>query len=516
MLVEELAGRGVEADDRLVRVDQVAVGRLAVALGPEAVEEPERLVRLESVGAEHVAEELLGPALGAQLLDPGREASGRGRGFGAGFGRIRRLLGEVGQEGEARQDDADDRQGRRCARSSAGRRRDEDHALGVAGNLVEVAHQHRLPAARRSPVGTAAHIPWSSWRRKASIRRASSSASSGSPSASSCVAVAWLHADELHVPIMSAADRRPPGDSRARRPGPGPAPTSRSPAAIASPARRRASIAASRSGNADRQQRRERRAVGAARAVGGPVGVHRSRRSRALPHRRRAGRSPSAWPPVTITARGAERADRRRQLARRSRSGPSPASARASGRFGVTTLASGSTRSTSAPRASSSSRLGAALGDHHRIDHDRRVADKARASTTASIVARVPSIPTFTASTPMSAATAATWATMTSGGTAWIAVDADGVLRRDRGDRGRAVDARRRRTPSGRPGSRRRLRSRSRRSPGRRVSAARSFAAILDKPPRPSRLRAGNARVVRSSGRRGRRARNRRARAGRG
>ena len=45
-----------------------------------------------------------------------------------------------------------------------------------------------------------------------------------------------------------------------------------------------------------------------------------------------------------------------------------------------------------------------------------------RASATASIVARSPSIPILTASTPMSSATARTWAMMISGGIGWMAV----------------------------------------------------------------------------------------------
>ena len=54
---------------------------------------------------------------------------------------------------------------------------------------------------------------------------------------------------------------------------------------------------------------------------------------------------------------------------------------------------------------------------------------------------RSPSIPTLTASTPMSSTTARTWATIIAGDTASTAVTADGVLRRDRRDRGRAVHA---------------------------------------------------------------------------
>ena len=63
------------------------------------------------------------------------------------------------------------------------------------------------------------------------------------------------------------------------------------------------------------------------------------------------------------------------------------------------------------------------------------------ASTTASTVSAVPSIPILTASTPMSSATARTWATIVSGETASTALDPDRVLRGDRGDRRHPVHA---------------------------------------------------------------------------
>ena len=65
--------------------------------------------------------------------------------------------------------------------------------------------------------------------------------------------------------------------------------------------------------------------------------------------------APSACPPVTITAAGPERADRRGELDRRHVARRLRAIARASGRFGVSTLASGSNRPISASRAPSSS-----------------------------------------------------------------------------------------------------------------------------------------------------------------
>ena len=85
---------------------------------------------------------------------------------------------------------------------------------------------------------------------------------------------------------------------------------------------------------------------------------------------------------------------------------------------------------------------GAALGDHHRVDDDRRLADAGRAPRPPPRWSPPsPSIPILTASTPMSSATARTWATIISGATASTALDPDRVLRRDRGDRGHPVHA---------------------------------------------------------------------------
>ena len=82
----------------------------------------------------------------------------------------------------------------------------------------------------------------------------------------------------------------------------------------------------------------------------------------------------SRCPPVTTTARGPERVDARAPAPRRSSVGrASPASTRASGRLGVTTVARGSSSSTQRVlrRPASSSRA-PRLGDHHRVEHDRR------------------------------------------------------------------------------------------------------------------------------------------------
>lgn len=94
VLVEELAGGGVEADDRLVRIDQISVGG-PVATAAEAVQEPERPVGLERLGAEDLAEQALGPALGPELLTGVGDAP-PGSGPRLRTGRIRRLWRRTG------------------------------------------------------------------------------------------------------------------------------------------------------------------------------------------------------------------------------------------------------------------------------------------------------------------------------------------------------------------------------------------------------------------------------------
>ena len=162
--------------------------------------------------------------------------------------------------------------------------------------------------------------------------------------------------------------------------------------------------------------------MGAAGAVCGAVGDASHRGSpAALRPRRRGGRLRSAWPPVTSTAAGPSR---RIALGERGRGrlAAAPASARASGRFGVRTRRERENHARPARPSPPGRAARAALGDHHRVDDDRRVADAAPAPRRPrSIVAAVPSIPTLTASTPMSTGTASTWATMTSGGDGWIA-----------------------------------------------------------------------------------------------
>ena len=117
------------------------------------------------------------------------------------------------------------------------------------------------------------------------------------------------------------------------------------------------------------------------------------------------------------------------------------ASTVASAIFGVTTSVRGSRRSRSALCASSA-RSGAPLSAT--ITGSSTTGAPCTcfsASITASIVATSPSIPIFTASTPMSSATWRTCSTITSAGHLMHCADAHRVLRGDRGDRGHPVNA---------------------------------------------------------------------------
>ncbi len=117
--------------------------------------------------------------------------------------------------------------------------------------------------------------------------------------------------------------------------------------------------------------------------------------------------------------------------------------ARASGRFGVTTVARGKQAVDQRAPRSGLQQVGTGLGHHHRVDdHGHRrepsVVERRRRRPRSS--PRSPSIPIFTASMPMSSLDGPDLSEdhlrrhVVDGG------DADGVLRGDRGDRGHPVD----------------------------------------------------------------------------
>ena len=315
--------------------------------------------------------------------------------------------------------------------------------------------RRRLPARD----GTAAHRPASSWRRNSSIRRCSSSARSTSPSA--IRTSPWpgfilrkrtrgLCQNRVGSRPLLTAQNCPnvgfAGESRGCRRGRRPR---RSPAAPAPPPETPA-----------------RGPLWRPRAASSPWARRAASTEECVQPEPWA--APSGWrspceldEPPTVeehigrgfpVAAGDDHGSRLRARAPRARgcsmhrASPRPhlaSSVRASGTFGVRTVALGSNSSMSADRAVGVEQHRPRLGHHHGIDHDRRAVRAARssASATASIVGRSPSIPILTASTPMSSATARTWARIDLRRDRMDGGDADRVLRGDRGDRGHAVDA---------------------------------------------------------------------------
>ena len=183
---------GVEGDDRAVRIDQVAVRRSASRLGGRST----RMKPSSRTSRSHpgpTTERISSRARrSARRSRPGSTAAPRGAAC-----RPRDGASEQPRDRRAPMTTASSRQQRpsvltrrdRYAPGSPGRsaargRREEDHALGVARNLGEVADHRGLAAPARAGGRHRRPHPWSSWRRNSSIRRSSSSASSGSPSAS--------------------------------------------------------------------------------------------------------------------------------------------------------------------------------------------------------------------------------------------------------------------------------------------------------------------------------------------
>ena len=264
--------------------------------------------------------------------------------------------------------------------------------------------------------------------------------------------------DKARVPATrpSGRRRRRPADrsagaaavqrerrARGRRPARRPRPMSRRPSRTASDgdalglARRGLEVVA------QRQPRGQRRGVRAARAVRGAVGVARARRSRRRARRRRATSTASLAVPAGDHDRPrAERVDGARQrlalervvAGEHARLGEVRASRRSPARRRA--------RRARAWASASSSRA----PDSATITGSTTIGVPGRQQVEAPpppprALATLPSIPTLTASTPMSSTTARTCATIIAGDTASTRRHRDGVLRRDRRDRRRAVHA---------------------------------------------------------------------------
>ena len=348
---------------------------------------------------------------------------------------------------------------------------------GTSSKVRTMRASRRPPPRRRRHRGP--HARGRAGARNSSTRRSSSSGTSTSPSASSDLAVSRLHAQQPHprdygkgrpraATMVSPPARRVtptprarrhrsrglhrrPRRSRARRPARRPAELAQ---AVADRGRGGARAPPARRPGA------RRRARGAPPASTSACSPSRGRRRRggARPGARAASRpstsrsvASSRCPPVTMTAPGPSAWIAARELLGRGRaSAPSPASTRASGRLGVTTVARG--------RISADQRVLRVRVEQPRRRTRRPSPGPRRpacpAGSSVERLARpprssraVPSMPTFTASTPRSSATARTCATIMPGETASTRLDGDGVLRGDRRDRRRAVDAGSARTP---------------------------------------------------------------------
>ncbi len=359
--------------------------------------------------------------------------------------------------GQQRDDDErghQERQQHRLPLPAAGRAREEDHALGISRDLLECLDHLRLAAAapRRSgaplprvPRPAGCGTPRSAAaRRRRPRHRLRPAAPHRGPASSSGSA---LSIDYVTLRMLEAAVREPLPDRRAvtgpeMRPG-------RSVPDLPQPVADR--VGGRELGRSPRSADR-RRAPAVPRAPTSactPTRATRRRRSARRGSRRAARRRRDVGRPVPVAAGDdddprAEGVDRPGELSRVARraslSGQAPAPR--AGWASRPSRAAGSARP-ARPRVGVQQRR-AGLGDHHRIDDDRQCgfAGAQLGERVGDGVDRLrrPSIPTLTASTPMSRATARTWARIMLRRDRLDRVDADRVLGGDRGDRGHPVD----------------------------------------------------------------------------
>ena len=296
--------------------------------------------------------------------------------------------------------------------------------------------------ARRS-VGTAAHMPRSSWRRNSATRRSSSSASSGSPSASRTSPCPGFIRTSFTAAIMPAARSRPASGAGEPEDVDRPGAARRSRAGRCRPPRRRSRAPSGR------PRRAPRRGRGTRRAPTSGCSPSRARRRPGSAARRSAAsrRVDQHVGAVVGVAAGDDdrlRPERRaspRRAPRRGAGSPSPESARASGRFGVS---DGRARQHPLDQRRLRVRVEqrrAALGDHHRVDDDRRRADQVERldhRVDRRLVGEHADLDRVDADV---VGDRSTWATIISGATGSDQLDPDRVLGRERRDRGRPVDA---------------------------------------------------------------------------
>ena len=388
VLAEQAAARGHVGDDRLVRVDQVGVGgaarrrrrRCGASSAPATRMKPRSryIAHSSSFTQERSSSRARCSARRSRPGSPSgsmrRRAPARRRRASAPARPLpaRHSSGSVSASGDEREDEQREQHGRRG--SAAGGAREEDHPLGV----VAGSRRSRGPSAPRAGrcgrrrSGTAAHMPSSSWRRNSSTSRSSSSRTRGSPSARRTSPWPGFMRRNLMSALLGASDvpdgpagprlwqsgrssgwpgaaRRQPSPTPSASTGPAPAPMSAQPVAhrlgghlLAAP------------------RRLQRLEPGASCAASAEEWVQPEPCA-----------APSGWrSPGISTSRVAVEEDVRRLLAVAAgdhhRAGPegvdgpgqarsAPASLpapgpRASARFGVTTVARGTSRSRSASR----------------------------------------------------------------------------------------------------------------------------------------------------------------------
>src|SRR5215210_1980600 len=253
VLVQQPAGLGQVGDDRLVRIDQVGVvdaaqvaRPLGVGLAAPDAQEPEVAVHRPLLVVHARLEQLARTLLGAAL------APGVVRGAGI-AGTAALAAGAAGLQAavdpghrDLPQQREDDDRGRRerddhyaAPPAARGKKMTRPVSRGISSNRRTISASRR-PSQR--VVGTAAHIPWSSWRRNSSISACSSWATSTSPSAISCspnpgrMRRNFIEGDYTPVAWASWLPEAPRVVSPRTSTGPAPRPIPRSPSRTAAAA----------------------------------------------------------------------------------------------------------------------------------------------------------------------------------------------------------------------------------------------------------------------------------------
>src|SRR3954469_6661039 len=227
VLVEQLAGLREVGDDRLVRVDEVRVrragerreraapGRAGGERAPDP-DEAEVAVHLPllvvDAGAQERAGALLGAALAARGVGGDRHAGAAGAlapppPLQPGHGDLPQQRHDHDERAAEGEDHGDAAPGYRPP-AARGKKITRSASRGTSSKDLTMRASRRPPPA---VVGTAAHIPRSSWRRNSSTRRSSSDCTSTSPSARRTSPCPGFIRSNLTGVIMAKGSRRARG-----------------------------------------------------------------------------------------------------------------------------------------------------------------------------------------------------------------------------------------------------------------------------------------------------------------